>query len=109
MNRQLVRKSVYEDYMKDNPGERDKINRFTIRLKAFAEWAPWIHCLNPADLLDTQGRNKQTYRDPQTGQVVQQEMVHLRTKAEEARLREADRLWDSVHPGARPFSSDTGA
>ncbi len=109
VNRQLVRKSVYEDYMKDNPGERDKINRFTIRLKAFAEWAPWIHCLNPADLLDTQGRNKQTYRDPQSGQVVQQEMVHLRTKAEETRLREADRLWDDVHPGVLPFSSDAGA
>ena len=106
VNKQLVRKTVYETYMRDNPGERDKINRFTIRLKAFAQWAPWIHCLNPADLLDTQGRNKQTYRDPQTGEVVQQEMIHLRTKAEEARRQENDRRWNDAHPGALPPSSD---
>lgn len=96
VNRQLVRKIVYETYLKDNPGEKDKINRFTIRLKAFAKWANWIYALNPSDLLDTQGRNKQTVRDPTTQEIIQQEMIHLRTWDEENRRRVADGIWNNT-------------
>jgi hypothetical protein len=98
VNRQLVRKNVYETYLKDCPGTKDAMKRFTLRLKAFAKWAQWIYALNPKDILNTQGRNIQTTRDPQTQEVIQQEMIHLRTIDEENRLRQTDAIWQSVHP-----------
>lgn len=87
VNRQLVRKNVYEQYLKDCPGVKDSMKRFTLRLKAFSKWATWIFALNPQDILNTQGRNIQTTRDPVTQEVIQQEMIHLRTMDEEKRLK----------------------
>lgn len=102
VNKQLVRKTVYENYLKDCPGVKDSMKRFTVRMKAFARWATWIYALNPSDILNTQGRNIQTTRDPNTQEIVQQEMIHLRTMEEEARLKQGESLWDSVHPGVFP-------
>ena len=96
VNRQLVRKKVFEDYLKDCPGTKDVMRRFTVRLKAFARWASWIFELNPKDVLNTQGRNIQTTRDPVSQEIVQQEMIHLRTVKEEERLRDIDKIWDGV-------------
>ena len=47
VNKQLIRKVVYETYLKDCPGTKDAMKRFTLRLKAFAKWAPWIYALKP--------------------------------------------------------------
>ncbi len=95
VNRQLVRKNVFETYLRDCPGVKDSMKRFTLRLKAFARWASWIFALNPSDILNTQGRNIQTARDAQTGEVVQQEMIHLRTNDEEQRIRQSTKeIWD---------------
>lgn len=88
VNRQMVRKNVYETYLKDCPGTKDAMKRFSCRLKAFSKWASWIYALNPQDLLNTQGRNIQNVRDSNTGEMIQQEMVYLRTKDEEARLKQ---------------------
>ena len=52
--------------------------------------------LNPKDVLNTQGRNIQTTRDPVSQEIVQQEMIHLRTVKEEERLRDIDKIWDGV-------------
>ena len=82
-----MRKNVYEQYLKDCPGVKDSMKRFTLRLKAFSKWATWIFALNPQDILNTQGRNIQTTRDPVTQEVIQQEMIHLRTMDEEKRLK----------------------
>ena len=89
VNRQLVRKNVYETYLKDCPGVKDTMRRFSTRLKAFSKWASWIFALNPADLLNTQGRNIQNSRDAQTNEIVQQEMIHLRTVDEERRMKQS--------------------
>ena len=99
VNRALVRKNVYEQYLKDCPGVKDSMKKFSQRLTAFSKWATWIYALNPKDVLNTQGRFIQRSRDPQTGEVVQFEMIMLRTKDEEQRLREADKTWQDVHPG----------
>ena len=99
VNRQLVRKNVYETYLKDCPGTKDAMKRFSLRLKAFAKWASWIYALNPQDLLNTQGRNIRSSRDMATGELVQEEMIHLRTKDEEARLKQ--QMQDIWGPGAR--------
>ena len=89
VNRQLVRKNVYETYLKDCPGVKDTMRRFSTRLKAFSKWASWIFALNPADLLNTQGRNIENKRDAVTNEVVQQEMIHLRTVDEERRIKQS--------------------
>lgn len=97
VNRQLVRKNVYETYLKDCPGTKDSMRRFSTRLTAFAKWAPWIHALNPKDVLNTQGRNIQRTRDPQTGEILQLEMILLRTKDEETRLGQVmDDIWGDL-------------
>jgi len=102
VNCQVVRKVAYDTYLKENPGEKDAMKRFSQRLKAFSKWASWIYALNPADLLNSQGRNIQTTRDPLTSEIVQTEMIHMRTWDEENRLRESDRLWQDTHPGVMP-------
>ena len=94
-----MRKNVYETYLKDCPGTKDAMKRFTGRLKAFSKWASWIYALNPQDLLNTQGRNIRSSRDMNTGELVQEEMIHLRTKDEEARLKQ--QMQDIWGPGAR--------
>ena len=99
VNRQLVRKNVYETYLKDCPGVKDTMRRFTTRLKAFSKWASWIFALNPKDLLNTQGRNIRSSRDLTTGEMVQEEMIHLRTKSEEARIKQS--MQDIWGPGAK--------
>jgi hypothetical protein len=88
VNRQLVRKNVYETYLKDCPGVKDTMRRFSTRLKAFSKWASWIFALNPADLLNTQGRNIENSRDSTTNEIVQREMIHLRTVDEERRIKQ---------------------
>ena len=99
VNRQLVRKNVYEIYLKDCPGVKDTMRRFTTRLKAFSKWASWIYALNPQDVLNTQGRNIRSSRDMTTGEMVQEEMIHLRTKDEESRLKQQmQNIWG---PGAK--------
>lgn len=99
VNKQLVRKCVYETYLKDCPGTKDAMKRFTVRLKAFAKWAPWIYALNPQDVLNTQGRNIANIFDPTINDRVQTEMIHLRTRDEEARLKQA--MQDIWGPGAK--------
>ena len=88
VNVQLVRKKVYETYLMECPGTKDAMKRFTGRLKAFAKWAPWIFALNPQDVLNTQGRNIRSSRDLKTGELVQEEMIHLRTVDEERRSKQ---------------------
>lgn len=88
VNTQLVRKKVYETYLMECPGTKDAMKRFTGRLKAFAKWAPWIFALNPQDVLNTQGRNIRSSRDLKTGEMVQEEMIHLRTVDEERRMKQ---------------------
>ena len=99
VNKQLVRKCVYETYLKDCPGTKDAMKRFTVRLKAFAKWAPWIYALNPQDVLNTQGRNIANIFDPTINDRVQTEMIHLRTKEEEAKLKQT--MQDIWGPGAK--------
>lgn len=94
VNKQLVRKNVFETYLSDCPGVKDSMKRFSLRLKAFARWATWIYALNPEDCLNTQGRNIQTTRDPKTQEMIQQEMIHLRTMDEEQRIRQSTKdIW----------------
>jgi len=70
------------------------MKRFSLRLTAFAKWATWIYALNPRDVLNTQGRFIQRSRDPQTGEIIQMEMVMMRTKEEEVRLKQQMRdIW----------------
>ena len=83
-----MRKNVYESYLKDCPGVKDSMRRFTTRLKAFSKWASWIFALNPSDVLNTQGRNIQNSRDQVTGELIQLEMIHMRTTDEEKRLKQ---------------------
>ena len=99
VNKQLIRKSVYETYLKDCPGTKDAMKRFSIRLKAFAKWAPWIYALNPQDLLNTQGRNIANIFDPAVNDKVQMEMIHMRTMDEEARIKQS--MKDIWGPGAK--------
>jgi hypothetical protein len=97
VNKQLVRKTIYETYLKDCPGTKDSMRRFSGRLKAFAKWASWIYALNPQDVLNTQGRNIQTSRDPVNGELIQFEMIHLRTVDEEKRLKAVTQdIWGSA-------------
>ena len=97
VNKQLVRKTIYETYLKDCPGTKDSMRRFSGRLKAFAKWASWIYALNPQDVLNTQGRNIQTSRDPVNGDLIQFEMIHLRTVDEEKRLKAVTQdIWGSA-------------
>ena len=97
VNKQLVRKTIYETYLKDCPGTKDSMRRFSGRLKAFAKWASWIYALNPQDVLNTQGRNIQTSRDPVSGELIQFEMIHLRTVDEEKRLKAVTQdIWGSA-------------
>ena len=99
VNKQLIRKSVYETYLKDCPGTKDAMKRFSLRLKAFAKWAPWIYALNPQDLLNTQGRNIANIFDPAVNDKVQMEMIHMRTMDEEARIKQS--MKDIWGPGAK--------
>ena len=99
VNKQLIRKVVYETYLKDCPGTKDAMKRFSLRLKAFAKWAPWIYALNPQDLLNTQGRNIANIFDPAVNDKVQMEMIHMRTMDEEARIKQS--MKDIWGPGAK--------
>lgn len=95
VNRQLVREAVYQDFQKDTHMNAIKMKGFTIRLKAFAEFCPWIHCLNPIEFRNAQGRNIQKTTDPLDGTTRLVEMVHLRTVKEEERIQASyDEIWE---------------
>lgn len=95
VNRQLVRETVYQDFIRDTHLNAVKMKGFTLRLKSFAEWCPWIHALNPIEYRNAQGRNFSKTTDPLSGETKQIEMVHLRTVAEEKRIQESyDEIWN---------------
>ena len=58
LDRLLVRATVFNDYTSaiGNLGARYSMKRFTQQLKAFCEFSEHIHCLNPRDLQNSQGR-----------------------------------------------------
>ena len=95
VNRQLVRETVYQDFIKDTHLNAIKMKGFTLRLKAFADYCPWIHTLNPIEYRNAQGRNFQKTTDPLTGETKQVEMIHMRTVREEERIQASyDEIWN---------------
>ena len=58
LDRLLVRTTVFNDYTSaiGNLGSRYSMKRFSQQLKAFCEFSEHIHCLNPRDLQNSQGR-----------------------------------------------------